>query len=53
MTSLRLSEPDHMEREVYEAPRVTVLGTVTEITQIKAFNASDGASFFGAPEGVS
>jgi hypothetical protein len=49
MTTHPLADPD---RPPYEAPQLIVLGTVTEITQVKAFNASDGASFFGAPEGL-
>lgn len=34
----------------YTSPRITVLGEVSDLT-LKSFNASDGASFFGVPEG--
>lgn len=36
----------------YAAPQVTILGSIDELTLQKAFNASDGASFFGVPEGI-
>lgn len=36
----------------YSSPSVTVIGTVTDLTLgPKVFNATDGASMFGVPEG--
>ena len=51
-----MSSSQHVTEQVpgdtaqYTAPRITVLGEVTDMT-LKSFNASDGASFFGIPEG--
>jgi len=39
-------------RMAYVAPSVTIVGSVSGLTLgMKSFNASDGASFFGVPEG--
>jgi hypothetical protein len=52
MTANNAPDSDPPDGDSYVAPTVIVLGSLAELTGVKALNASDGASFFGVPEGA-